>query len=216
MRAFTSESLRGLTHARPKGAHRAHLADGGMTPYRSVFIGGVTPVIPVIPFCNSTLFSQQHRGATLKARTVMCAQPGLMISYDIRGRCDAPGIIKRLVRCRETEMHIRGEKRPRIQDVHQKAFKPITTGGTHERVYKRAEPLRGTDFIAAANASASEKNNGLKMALMTVAGVGRDVNANGLGAYLSRYAGRPIAGFNFTSPKGHGGTKLWRLEKSGT
>ncbi|MCI0601178.1 MAG: hypothetical protein L0Y60_17020 [Beijerinckiaceae bacterium] len=56
----------------------------------------------------------------------------------------------------------------------------------------------------------------LRTVLTTVAGAGRDISANRLGAFLSRYAGRPIAGFKFVSRKGHGGTKAWRLEKSRT
>jgi hypothetical protein len=51
---------------------------------------------------------------------------------------------------------------------------------------------------------------------MTVAGTGRDISANRLAAFLSRYAGRPISSFKFVSRKGHGGTKVWRLEKSET
>lgn len=53
----------------------------------------------------------------------------------------------------------------------------------------------------------------LRMALVAVAGAGRDISPNRLGAFLGRYADRPIAGFKFMSRKGRGGTKLWRLEK---
>jgi hypothetical protein len=52
----------------------------------------------------------------------------------------------------------------------------------------------------------------LKLALMNVADAGRDVSANRLAAFLSRYADRQLAGFKFVSRKGHAGTKLWRLE----
>jgi hypothetical protein len=48
---------------------------------------------------------------------------------------------------------------------------------------------------------------------LNVADAGRDVSANRLAAFLSRYADRHLAGFKFVNRKGHAATKLWRLEK---
>jgi putative DNA primase/helicase len=76
--------------------------------------------------------------------------------------------------------------------------------------------MKVADVIAKANSPLqSSQTDELRGALMNVAGAGRDISANRLAAFLSRYAGRPIAGFKFESRKGHAGTKLWRLEKSG-
>ena len=70
------------------------------------------------------------------------------------------------------------------------------------------------DVISEANLPANQ-NSELKVALMNVADVGRDVSANRLAAFLSRYADRPISGFKFASRQGRAGTKQWRLEQSG-
>jgi putative DNA primase/helicase len=71
--------------------------------------------------------------------------------------------------------------------------------------------MRVADVINTVNSS--PQNEELKMALMNIAGVGRDINANRLAAYLRRYTDRPMAGFKFVSRKGHAGTKVWRLGK---
>jgi putative DNA primase/helicase len=67
------------------------------------------------------------------------------------------------------------------------------------------------EVISEANAHESGE---LKLVLMNVADAGRDVSANRLAAFVSRYADRLLAGFKFVSRKGHAGTKLWRLEKT--
>jgi hypothetical protein len=72
------------------------------------------------------------------------------------------------------------------------------------------------DVIAEANLPAHlsvNQNSELKLALMNVADVGRDVSANRLAAYLGRYADRPLAGFKFENRTARAGTKEWRLEK---
>ena len=71
--------------------------------------------------------------------------------------------------------------------------------------------------IAEANPNSTPgQNSDLKVALLNVAEGGRDLSANRLAAFLSRYKGRPIEGFKFESRKGHAGTNLWRLEKAAT
>jgi putative DNA primase/helicase len=74
----------------------------------------------------------------------------------------------------------------------------------------RNEWKKLADVIAEANKPECSE---LKLALMNVADVGRDVSANRLASFLGRYADRQLAGFKFLNRKGHAGTRLWRLEK---
>ena len=87
----------------------------------------------------------------------------------------------------------------------------LNVGEKRCNAYRRAA---GREKLADVITEADKHESGeLKLVLMNVADAGRDLSANRLAAFLSRYADRLLAGFKFVNRKGHAGTKMWRLEK---